>query len=98
MKNTKLIHKGRETLINYKRGTINFVDGNWIGYEASHFTVTIHLNRRELILTVSVGALFSPDRWIFYPIGFKVWTSNDGINFKLAKTKNLPSEKPNADT
>jgi len=86
---------GANTLFDQKRGTINFVDGNWIGYEGSHFTATVVLDRKELISTVSVGALSSPEKWIFYPTGFTVWASDNGTDYKLVKRQNVGTEKIN---
>mgnify|MGYP001554981204 CR=1 FL=1 len=86
---------GAKTLFDQKRGTINFVDGNWIGYEGSHFTATVELDRKELISTVSVGALSSPEKWIFYPTGFAVWVSDNGTDYKLVKRQNVGTEKIN---
>jgi hypothetical protein len=85
-------------LIDLKRGTSNFVDGNWIGFEGISFAATLKLQKEELISTVSVGAFSSPEKWIFYPTGFKVWVSQDGNNFKLVHTEKVPTEKPNSDT
>ncbi|SHF49181.1 Uncharacterized membrane protein [Arenibacter palladensis] len=96
--NEKYKGNGGNTLIDLKRGTSNFVDGNWIGYEGSSFAATLKLQKEELISTVSVGAFSSPEKWIFYPTGFKVWVSQDGNNFKLVHTEKLPTEKPNSDT
>jgi len=89
---------GGNTLIDLKRGTSNFIDGNWIGYEGSSFTATLKLPKEELISTVSIGAFSSPEKWIFYPTGFKVWTSQDGTNFELLHTEKVPKEKPNSET
>ena len=86
---------GANTLFDQKRGTINFVDGNWIGYESSHFTATIQLNTEELVSSVSVGALSSPEKWIFYPTGFTIWTSENGTDFKLVKKQKVGTEKIN---
>ncbi len=86
---------GANTLFDQKRGTINFVDGNWIGYENSHFTATIQLNTEELVSSVSVGALSSPEKWIFYPTGFTIWTSDNGTDFKLVKKQKAGTEKIN---
>jgi len=96
--NEKYKGNGGNTLIDLKRGTINFIDGNWIGYEGSGFSATLKLQKEEVISTVSVGAFSSPEKWIFYPTGFKVWVSRDGDNFKLVHTEKIPTEKPNSDT
>jgi len=89
---------GANTLFDQKRGTVNFVDGNWIGYENSHFTATIKLNSEELVSSVSVGALSSPEKWIFYPTGFNIWVSKNGLQFKLVKSQKIGPEKINTET
>lgn len=96
--NGKYKGHGGKTLIDLKRGSINFVDGNWIGYEGSNFTATIQLKKDELISTVSVGAFSSPEKWIFYPTGFRIWVSDNGTDYALVHNSTLPSEKLNSDT
>ncbi len=86
--------QGGKTLVDLKRGTNNFVDGNWLGYESSHFTTTLSLKQPEKISTVSVGALSAPASWIFFPTGFTIWTSEDGKNYRHISTVNLPKQEP----
>lgn len=86
-----------KTLVDLKRGSSNFVDGNWLGYEGSHFTATLMLSKKETISSVSIGALSAPASWIFFPTSFIIRTSEDGKNFKQVKRKVLPIEKANAD-
>lgn len=89
--------KGK-TLIDLKRGSTNFADGNWLGYQGSHFSATLELAEKENISTVSIGALSAPSSWIFYPSGFIVYTSNDGKVFRKVKSTIVQPEKPNTDT
>ena len=84
-----------KNLIDLKRGTTNFVDGQWLGYEGSHFTTTLTLMENKEISTVSVGALSAPGSWIFYPTGFTVYTSENGNHFKRIKSIQLPKQEPN---
>ncbi|WP_343487938.1 c-type cytochrome domain-containing protein [Allomuricauda sp. d1] len=88
--------QGPKTLIDKKRGTTNFVDGQWIGYEASHLQSTLTLEEATRISTVSVGHLSAPTSWIFSPIGYKVWGASDGKNYKLLKTIDLPPNPPSS--
>lgn len=85
------------TLIDLKRGSTNFIDGNWLGYEGSHFTATLALTNTEEISTVSIGALAAPSSWIFYPRGFTVKVSQDGVHFTKIISTTLPVEKPNTE-
>jgi hypothetical protein len=94
--NEKYYSQGGKTLIDLKRGSTNFVDGNWLGYEGSHFNATFELDQPKDISSVSVGALSAPGSWIFFPVGFKVQVSNDGKNFKTMHTKDLGQPDPSS--
>ncbi|MBC30873.1 MAG: hypothetical protein CMH48_08495 [Muricauda sp.] len=85
---------GAKTLFDKKRGTDNFVDGNWLGYERSHLLATIELQQPTEISSVAVGYLSAADSWIFSPVGYKVWGSVDGQHFKHIKTIDLPPNAP----
>jgi len=77
--------EGAKTLTNFIKGSQQFTDGNWIGYEGKHFTATLDLGESVDVESVTVSALESTGAWIFYPKGLKIWTSEDGSNFKLQK-------------
>ncbi|MEZ4811131.1 MAG: DUF2231 domain-containing protein [Allomuricauda sp.] len=89
--------KGGLTLMDQKRGTTNFVDGNWLGYEARHCTATIEFKEKSTISKVSVGSLSIPNNWIFFPTGYTVWGSVDGTTYKKLKTIKLPKPQPPKD-
>ncbi|MEX0275625.1 MAG: FN3 associated domain-containing protein [Flavobacteriaceae bacterium] len=95
--NDKYKGNGANTLIDRKRGTVNFVDGNWLGFENTHMTTTLELAETSQISQVSIGALSSPSQWIFYPRGITVWSSRNGHDFTLLKTISLPEETPNTE-
>ncbi len=86
-----------KTLVDLKRGSTNFVDGAWLGYEGSHFSTTLTLKEDTEISSVSVGSLSAPASWIFFPVGINVYTSQNGKQFKRVKTLKLPKEEPNND-
>jgi len=86
-----------KTLVDLKRGTTNFVDGAWLGYEGSHFTATMTLKEQKEISSISVGALSAPTSYIFYPVEIIVYTSENGKQFKRIKNIKLLKEEPNAD-
>ena len=95
--NEKYSGQGGETLLDQKRGTVNFVDGNWLGFEGKSFTAQIELMEVQKISSIAVGALSAPASWIFYPVGFTVSTSMDGKNYKIVERKELSGEEPNAE-
>lgn len=94
--NEKYYSQGPNTLIDLKRGSTNFVDGNWLGYEGSHLRATFELDEIKEISSVSVGALSAPGSWIFYPVGFNVQISKDGRNFKTVHTKDMGQPEPSS--
>lgn len=48
-----------------KRGSTNFVDGNWLGFEGKHLNAVVELKEQNTISKVSIGALSAPASWIF---------------------------------
>ncbi len=93
----KYIAAGAKTLIDKKRGSTNFVDGNWLGYEKSHLLATVELEKATEVSSVAIGHLSAADNWIFSPVGYKVWGSSDGKNFRHLKTIELPPNPPSTD-
>ncbi|VXB66773.1 FN3 associated domain-containing protein [Maribacter litoralis] len=92
-------YKGQEgkTLMDQKRGSVNFVDGNWLGFEGKHLNAVVELEKKQSISKVSIGALSAPASWIFYPTSFVVSVSNDGANYKEVGRKDMGNEEPNAE-
>lgn len=95
--NEKYAGKKGKTLMDQKRGSINFVDGNWLGFEGKHLKAVIELKESNTVSKVSIGALSAPASWIFYPTAFIVSASKDGVNFKEIGRKDMKIESPNAD-
>ncbi|MEX0315347.1 MAG: hypothetical protein AB3N18_14315, partial [Allomuricauda sp.] len=90
----KYAAKGGRTLMDLRRGTTNFVDGNWVGFEAQHMTATIEFKEPTVVSNVSVGSLSIPNNWIFFPVGYTVWGSTDGNTFSKLKTVKIGVQKP----
>nr|WP_299171968.1 DUF2231 domain-containing protein [uncultured Allomuricauda sp.] len=86
--------KGGKTLMDLKRGTTNFVDGNWVGFEAQHMTATIEFKEQTVVSNISIGSLSIPNNWIFFPVGYTVWGSTDGSTFSKLKTVKLGVQQP----
>lgn len=86
--------QGAKTLIDKKRGSTNFVDGQWIGFEASNLQSTLVMEEPTKIRTVSVGHLSAPTSWIFSPIGYKIWGAKEGGGYKLLKSVKMPPNPP----
>lgn len=87
---------GAKMLGDLERGSINFVDGKWLGYEGSHFNATFELDTTQEISSVSVGALSAPSNWIFFPTGFNISVSQDGKNFTTLHKETIGQPKPDS--
>jgi uncharacterized membrane protein/mono/diheme cytochrome c family protein len=92
----KFTGAGGVMLGDLQRGSTNFVDGKWLGYEGSHFNATFELDKVQEISSVSVGALSAPGNWIFFPTGFIISVSQDGKRFTRLHKESLRPQKPDS--
>ncbi|HRI62006.1 MAG TPA: alpha-L-fucosidase, partial [Saprospiraceae bacterium] len=58
---------GALTLIDGKRGSLTFTDGQWLGFEGNDFVATIDLGEVKKIHSVSASFLRLIPSWIFLP-------------------------------
>ncbi len=88
--------KGNETILDGVRGTKNFRDGNWQGYEAVDFDAVVDLGEMKNISKVSLGCLQESNSWIFMPTQLEHFISKDGKSFlKVATVINdVPQKTP----
>jgi len=89
---------GSTSLIDFKKGTIDFRDGQWLGYQAQDITATIDLGSVESVQNVAVGALESTSSYIFYPKKIMVQSSATNSNFKEIAELDIPTAKEGHDT
>jgi len=82
---------GAPSLIDFQKGSTTFTDGNWLGYENTHFTATLDLGKQQAINGVTVSALEATGSYIFFPKGMEVSVSNDNKNFKSVLSKTYPT-------
>ena len=67
---------GATSLIDFQKGSTTFTDGNWLGYENSHFTATLDLGATQMINGITVSALEATGSYIFFPKGLDMPWSN----------------------
>ncbi len=86
---------GDKALVNGLRGSTDFRDGNWQGYQYDDLVVVFDLRDQELNFSeVSVGFYQYNNSWIFLPKMLMVEVSQDGKNFKqIAHVDNEISPK-----
>ena len=76
--NEKYNGSGEITLVNSLRGSRNFSDGNWQGFQGENLELTIDLGSVQTVDRVRVGCLHETGSWVFLPKGIKVLASDDG--------------------
>ena len=84
---------GAESLINLKKGTVDFSGGEWLGYEKSHFEATLDLGDLKEVSSVAVSALESVSSYIFFPKKIEVFASKDNNTYRSLGVKNIPTAK-----
>lgn len=77
---------GPLSLVDGVRGSTNFHDGAWLGFEGEDFSAVLDLGVKKKAKTVFVSCLRVLPSWIFLPRKLEVWGSDDGTQFtKLAE-------------
>ncbi|HJP63870.1 MAG TPA: GH92 family glycosyl hydrolase [Mucilaginibacter sp.] len=80
--------EGDESLINGLRGTANWRLGHWQAYQGNNLEAVIDMGQVKPVKTVSLGTLQDSRSWIVFPKQVEYYTSDDGVNYKLAATVN----------
>lgn len=76
------------------RGSYEFTDGNWQGYEGVDVIVTLDLGHVRQVSTIWAGFLQNQGSWIFMPASVDFSVSDDGKEFRnVACVKNTVNEK-----
>lgn len=72
---------GVKSLQDGQRGSIDFHDGLWLGWQDGNPELKIDLGKPVALKRVVAGALQSIPSWIFFPEKLELEASNDGVNF-----------------
>lgn len=74
---------GSSTIIDGKRGSIDFQDKRWVGFNGDDVIVTLDLGAVKTVNEVSIGFLQQQGSWIFLPKAIKIAVSTDGENWNM---------------
>jgi len=81
---------GEMGLLDGLRGSENFADGYWQGYQGQDLDIVIDLEHPTQINKITIGLLQQSNSWILMPERVQVRVSEDGNSFSLVR------ELPNA--
>ncbi|MFA6457410.1 MAG: family 20 glycosylhydrolase [Bacteroidota bacterium] len=88
---------GEDGLIDGVRGTNNFKDGSWQGYEGVDFECSIDLGSVKEISKVIPRFLSNTSSWIFLPVKIEIAISHDSTTFTDSKTILNDAPQKNSD-
>ncbi|MEM6378739.1 MAG: sulfatase-like hydrolase/transferase, partial [Bacteroidota bacterium] len=78
--------QGGNTLIDNKRGTIDFTDGRWLGFLKVDLDAEINLKQTLNIDQVTVRCMQDQGNYIFIPKVIEIQYSEDGTNYSAPVT------------
>jgi beta-galactosidase len=77
---------GKGALVDGIRGSRNYRDGFWQGYEGTDIEAVVDLGQVRPISDVAARFLQDTHAWIFYPTSVECSISDDGVNFVRVST------------
>jgi len=80
------------------RGSTDFHDGFWQGFQEINFETTIDLDEVKPINKISIGFLSAVGSWIFPPKKIEYFISEDGINYTKFFEMSIPVPASNGKT
>ncbi len=73
--------QGENTLVNHKKGSLNFRDGQWIGV-TEPFIAEIDFKQKTVLESLDIGFLINTNAWIFPIEDVTIKISRDGDSFE----------------
>ena len=77
----KYAGSGPNALVDGRRGTIDYADGNWQGFEANDLVAVIDMGKMQTIHRIKCSFLSDQMAWIFLPTEVQIALSADGTTF-----------------
>ncbi len=89
---------GIGALVDGIRGTMNFRDGLWQGYQGIDIDATVDLGKEKSVSEIGTGFYQESGSWIFMPDSVQYFVSTDGEHFEEAGVirNDVPEEDPDA--
>jgi alpha-L-fucosidase len=82
--------RGGATLTDGVRGSADFQDGKWLGFEGEGVTATLDLGKTSPVRSISAGFLQQQGSWIFLPSRISIAVSVDGRTWRSLHAREVP--------
>ena len=82
--------KGAQTLHDSRLGTVDFRDGNWLGYYGENLSASIDLGEPKSIKNLVVQSLEDTRSYIFHPKNIQILGSKNGKDYQLIESLTIP--------
>ena len=79
---------GNGALVDGLRGSLDYLDGNWQGYEGENLEVLIDMGSIMNLKSVEISFLQNQGSWIFFPLNVEFSFSKDRVDFQDYKQIN----------
>jgi len=79
---------GEMALLDGLKGSGNYADGRWQGYQGQNLDIEIDLKKVIPVTSISLDCLQNSYSWIILPSNVSIYSSTDGTNYTLLKTIN----------
>lgn len=76
---------GDNGLVDGLKGSDNFADGRWQGFQGQDLDIELDLSAPTEIRRITMAFLQQSYSWVLMPERVQVWTSGNGENYTLAK-------------
>ena len=84
-----------DALVDGRRGSLDFTDGSWLGFEGADLDLVIDLQNVQTVSRVSCGFLENQFSWIFLPREVTVAVSEDGRRFQTVRSTAIDAPRAN---
>lgn len=88
--NPRYAANGPKSLTDKLKGSDQFTDGLWMGWEKQNVEAVIDLGKLSDVSKITVSALENTQSWIFFPRGMEVWISKTGDKYRKVASSNYP--------
>ncbi len=88
--------RGDTTIIDGRRGSPDFQDKEWLGFNGDDVVATLDLGEVKRIHKITIGFLQQQGSWIFLPTEVRFFVSDDGVNWKAVGLRTNPVRQTGA--